>query len=144
MAIVQTLCPVCGTMNRVDQLRLADSPRCGRCHGPLFQRLPQEADDSVFERLLKNEQLPLVVDFWAAWCGPCKIMVPVFAQAAGVFEPRARFLKVDTEKAQRSAARFNIRSIPTLMIFHHGEKIAEQAGAMNQGQLKAWLEHHLP
>lgn len=144
MAIVQTLCPGCGTLNRVDQIRLADRPRCGRCHGALFQGIPQEADDSVFERLLQNEQLPLVVDFWAAWCGPCKMMAPVFTQAAGAFEPRARFIKVDTEKAQGSAARFHIRSIPTLMIFHQGQKIAEQAGAMNPVQLKTWLERHLP
>lgn len=141
---LQTLCPHCGTLNRVVRTRLGEKPGCGRCHKALFTGTPLAADDALFDRLLTREELPLVVDFWAEWCGPCRMMAPVFAEATAQLEPRARFVKVDTEQARQTAARFAIRSIPTLAIFHRGRAVTQQAGALPRQQFLAWVEHNLP
>ncbi|MEQ9462874.1 MAG: thioredoxin TrxC [Haliea sp.] len=141
---LQTVCPHCGTINRIEQTRLVQKPNCGRCHQALFSGAPLAADDALFSRLLAKEELPLVVDFWAAWCGPCKMMAPIFAATAASLEPRARFVKVDTEVAQQTAAAFNIRSIPTLAIFHRGKQLVQQAGALPQQQFSAWVLQNLP
>ncbi|MEQ8801014.1 thioredoxin TrxC [Haliea sp.] len=142
--VLQTLCPHCGTINRIEQARLGQKPNCGRCHKALFTGAPLAADDALFSRLLAKEELPLVVDFWAEWCGPCKMMGPVFAATAASLEPQARFVKVDTEAAQRTAANFNIRSIPTLAIFHRGKQLVQQAGALPKQQFSAWVLRNLP
>jgi thioredoxin 2 len=139
MPTLQTLCPSCRTINRLDTDRVGDNPKCGRCHQLLLDNAPVAADDSGFERYLTREQLPLVVDFWADWCGPCKMMAPVFAQAAEQWRGKFRFLKVDTEQARQTASRFQIRSIPTLMIFRDGKVVASQAGAMPLNQLNLWI-----
>jgi len=141
--MIQTLCPHCLTPNRVDSSRLGDKPKCGKCHQALFVGAPLAADDAQFQRLLSKEQLPLVVDFWADWCGPCKAMAPVFAKVAAEQEPRARFVKVDTERARQAASQFNIRSIPTLMIFKSGKPVAQQAGALPYPNLVQWLNSAL-
>ncbi|WP_043527071.1 thioredoxin TrxC [Litchfieldella xinjiangensis] len=136
-------CPSCHAMNRVRQARLGDSPVCGKCRQPLFRGEPVDVTAANYESLVARSELPVVVDFWANWCGPCKMMAPVFAQMANELEPRMRFAKLDTEAEPSLAGRFSIRSIPTLIVFKDGKEIARQPGAMQGPQLRQWLEPHL-
>ena len=137
------VCPHCPAVNRIPGARLADKPRCGKCGKALFTGHPLELTGASFDRHLQRGELPLVVDFWAEWCGPCKMMAPAFAQAAGQLEPRVRLAKVDTEAQQAIAARYNIRSIPTLVLFRGGREIARQAGAMSANAIVQWVERAL-
>ncbi len=136
-------CPHCGAINRVSQLRLKDGPRCGKCKQALFTGEPVELNSDNFRALVERSELPVVVDFWAAWCGPCKMMAPIFAEAAREFEPRLRFAKLDTEAEQALAGRFGIRSIPTLIVFRSGREVARQPGVLEGSQLRQWLRPHL-
>jgi thioredoxin 2 len=136
---MELACPTCAAINRVPDSRLADNPNCGKCHSPLLPGKPVDLNSASFDAFIRRSGLPVVVDFWASWCGPCKMMAPVFAQTAGELATRARFTKVDTETEQQLAARYNIRSIPTLAIFKNGQEIARQAGAMDAANLKRWL-----
>jgi len=133
------VCPHCNAVNRLPAPRLAEAPTCGRCKAPLFQAHPQEVDTAGFERHLGHSDIPLVVDFWAPWCGPCRTMAPAFEAAAAQLEPRARLLKVNTEVEQDLAARLAIRSIPTLAVFRGGREVARQAGARDTGSLVRWV-----
>ena len=133
------VCPHCQGINRIPAARLSDTPKCGKCKQPLFQGKPLEVDESAFQRQISRSDVPLLVDFWAEWCGPCKMMAPMFAQAAIELEPQVRLLKVDTEKNQNLAAQFDIRSIPTIAIFKGGKEVARQAGAMQAPQLIQWV-----
>jgi thioredoxin 2 len=133
------VCPACEAINRVPTERLGDDPKCGKCGAPVLAGDPMELTQRNFDRYLGKDELPLVVDFWASWCGPCKMMAPVFAQVAAEMKTRFRFAKVNTEQEQALAQRYNIRSIPTLALFRNGAEADRVAGAMDAGNLRAWL-----
>lgn len=132
------VCPHCDSTNRVPAERLHDEPRCGRCKNALLPDAPIELSSANFDRHVGTE-LPVVVDFWAAWCGPCKMMAPQFERAAAELAPTVRLAKLDTEAAQDIAARYGVRSIPTLIAFRNGRELARQAGAMDAGSIVAWI-----
>lgn len=137
------MCPSCGGLNRIADEKLNSQPTCGKCKSPLFNGKPLEMNTEQFLRAYNKTDQPLIVDFWAPWCGPCQSFAPTFSQAAAQFEPRARFVKINTENEQQLGAQFNIRSIPTLAIFKGGKEITRMSGAMDLGGLNRWLEQNL-
>lgn len=136
---VHVVCPHCQTINRVPAAKLAGQPNCGRCRRPLFTGEPMELNAATFARHAERNDIFLLVDFWAPWCGPCRMMAPQFQQAARLLEPKVRLAKVNTEAEPHLAARFGIRSIPTLALFQNGREIARQPGAMGAQDIVRWV-----
>lgn len=139
---VHVVCPHCDGINRVPRDKLAAGGQCGACHQPLFTGEPLNLNQARFQRHLSKSDLPILVDIWATWCGPCKAMAPVFAQAARQLEPQLRLVKIDSDREQALAGQLGIRGIPTLILFKHGREVARLSGAMDLPSLLAWVREH--
>ena len=136
---VLIVCAHCTTTNRVPDGRLAEAPTCGQCKQELLPATPVALDDASFDKVVAKTELPIVVDFWAAWCGPCRMMAPQFEQAAAALKGRALLAKVDSDASPRTSARFSIRSIPTLLMLQGGREVKRQAGVTQAAQIVAWV-----
>lgn len=134
------VCPHCEAVNRIPAARLHEGPKCGKCHQPLFTAHPVELTGATFEKHISRNDIPVLVDFWAPWCGPCRMMAPQYEQAAAQLEPRFRLAKVNTEAEQMLGSRFGIRSIPTLALFKGGREVARQPGAMGAADIMRWVQ----
>jgi len=132
------VCPHCDSVNRVPASKLHDQSTCGKCKQPLFDAHPVELGSDNFTQHISRNEIPVLVDFWAPWCGPCRMMAPAFMQAAEQLEPGMRLAKLNTEESRELASRYNIRSIPTLALFAGGREIARQAGAMDASSIVRW------
>jgi len=136
---LEIVCPQCSAVNRVQSVRLNERPKCGKCKEDLFAAHPVELTAETFGKTITRTGIPVVVDFWASWCGPCKMMAPIFQQAAARLEPKVRLATVNTETEQMLASQFRIQSIPTLVIFKNGQEVARQPGAMDLNNLLRWV-----
>ena len=136
------VCPSCGTTNRVPEARLTEQPVCGQCGAPVLPLAPMALTDATLPHYLAKTELPVLVDFWAEWCGPCKTFAPQFAQAAAQ-RPGIRFIKVDSDQSPKASMQYSVRSIPTVILFRQGRELARVSGAMTAAQLLAWANQAL-
>lgn len=143
MSKTHVVCPTCNAINALPDERLQDQPSCGKCKAPLFSAHPVELNAANFDRQIARNDIPVLVDFWAPWCGPCLSMAPAFKEAASLLEPSVRLAKLNTEEEQNIGARFGIRSIPTMVLFRKGREIARQSGAMATGDIVRWVRSQL-
>ena len=134
------VCPDCSGVNRIPTSRLGEAPRCGNCHEPLFTGRAAQLTDANFRTHIDRSDVPVIVDFWAPWCGPCKMMAPAFEQAAAELEPGARLAKLNTQDHGGTAGQFGIRGIPTMIAFRNGKEIARQSGAMGAADIVRWVK----
>jgi thioredoxin 2 len=137
------VCPNCETVNRIPRARLEAVPRCGQCHQPLFTAQVVNLTQSNFQKHIERNDLPVVVDFWAPWCGPCQNMAPQYAAAVAELEPHVRLVKVNTDAEPNLATQFNIRSLPTLALFKSGREVARQTGAIGKSNIVRWVQTHI-
>jgi len=138
------VCPHCQTIIRVPSAKLTQGPKCGQCHQAAFNGHPIELTAATLAKQLERNDIPVLVDFWAPWCGPCRTMAPQFEKAAKALEPNVRLAKINTESEQALGARFNIRSIPTIKLFLHGKEVASQSGAMGAQDIVSWVNSVMP
>jgi len=138
------VCAKCGVVNRLPLSRNSAGAKCGKCGALLFSGLPHDIDAANFDRQIGRGSLPVLVDVWAPWCGPCKMMAPAYEAAAKTLEPRIRLVKLNSDKVPAIATRLGIRGIPTMILFHHQDEIARISGAMSTGQIVDWVRGHLP
>ncbi len=143
MEKIHAVCPACQTVNAVQASRFKDNPVCAKCAAPLLPAQPVELTDQTFERFVTRSHLPVLVDFWAPWCGPCKMMAPAFAQAANALRGEVILAKIDTEAQRHVSSRFAIQSVPSLVLLRQGREIARTAGALPAGQIQAWVRQFL-
>lgn len=134
----QVVCGHCGKINRLPAERTATNARCGSCHQPIFSGHPVEVDEQAFDRHLAHNDIPVLVDVWAPWCGPCRSMAPMFERAAQQLEPGVRLLKLNSDKAPSVSSRLGISGIPTLLLMRNGREIARTSGAMDTTNIVAW------
>lgn len=137
---LQLVCPHCGKLNRLPASKLANGAHCGSCHKRIFTAGAIKVDEDQLQRHIQKNHVPVLVDFWAPWCGPCKMMAPVFEQVAAEFEPGIRFLKLNTEQYPNVSARLGIRGIPTLILFHQGRELSRISGALDRAGLSSWIQ----
>ena len=141
--LIHVVCPSCDAVNRIPAGKLAAGPACGNCGKGLFSKHPVTLNSANFQKHINRSEIPIVIDFWDPWCGPCKMMAPAFEQASAALEPYVRMAKLNTEEEQVIGANLNIRSIPTMVIFKNGREVARQAGAMNASDIESWVRNHM-
>ena len=143
MQTTKLYCPECGSINRIPSSRLQDGPKCGSCKEPLFARSVFELSQSNAAKALQNTEIPVLVDCWAPWCGPCRNFAPIFERVADDYRAKVRFTKLNTEQEQQLGQQWHIRSIPTLILFKSAKEVARVSGALPESQLKAWINENI-